>query len=367
MLSQKQAFVLAVASGKGGVGKTSLATNLGIALAEKGDRACVFDADTGLANINILLRMHPEFTLADVLIGEKSLDEVLMQGPGGMHIVPAASGIEGIVELTGEQKGVLRESLQKLESSYDYLLIDMAAGLGDTAMTLLRMAPNIMLVVTSEPTSLTDAFSVLKVLKRSGAEPSVRVVVNQVSDDRMAERVYKRFASAVKKYLEYDLSFIGKIPQDTAVVEAIRFQKPLLEFSPNSNATRAVRGIADRLRLLRTKSSQPMVFNPVDWQVTGMEGPKARQGKEQNPNILKEKQPVGASLEIRVKEVTEAAAKLQDSIRKIHLKQMEQPMSSNKDAAPIVDSENVLISGTDWQGDLLAGVHLAAMYGEKTV
>lgn len=377
-MSQRPAFVMAVASGKGGVGKTSLTTNLGIALAAKGDRVCVFDADTGLANINILLRMHPEYTLADVLVGEKQLEEVLMEGPRGMHIVPAASGLEGVVELSQEQKLILSQTLETLQSTYDYLLLDMAAGVGDTVMTMLRMTPNLLMVVTSEPTSLTDAFSLLKVLKRSGAEPSIRVLVNQVSDEKMAEKIFRRFASAVEKYLEYDLSYMGKIPQDNAVIEAVRFQKPLLELSPNAYASVAIRSVADRLRLLRPNSSEAMALeslNPsgVVNQASKPEAVEATQGGQMaKPEAVEETQG-GQEAKPEVVEATqdsqvakpEAAEKLQEDVRKIHLKEAEpkkeQAQRSVPRSAPVLPEAIT----EDWQRDLLAGIHFAALYGEQ--
>jgi len=160
--------VFAFASGKGGVGKTSIVANLGVSLAKSGKRVCVFDADTNLANINIMLRLRPEFTIEHLLKGEKRLDEIMIDGPERIRIIPAASRIADLVTLSTAQRSQILGALRQIENSFDYLLIDCAAGINQTVLTFLMSAPYVVLVITTEPTSLTDAYSLLKVLRERG-------------------------------------------------------------------------------------------------------------------------------------------------------------------------------------------------------
>ncbi len=162
--------VIAVSSGKGGVGKTSISVNLAIALASRGKRVCVFDADTSLANVNILLNIAPRHTLEQVLDGSRRIEEILVQGPGGITIVPAASGIAQFASLDFKQQTLLLQALHVLEQQFDYQIIDTAAGISENVTTFLEAADHCVLVVTPEPTSLTDAFALVKVLQRRGCK-----------------------------------------------------------------------------------------------------------------------------------------------------------------------------------------------------
>jgi len=148
----KSAHVIAISSGKGGVGKTNIATNLGITLASHGKRVCIFDADTNLANINILLNINPPYTLQQVLSGEKEIEDILVDGPAGLQIVPAASGIAEFIQLGRVQQERLLAALKQLESRFDYLLIDTAAGISDSVLNFLQAAPYTVLMITPEPT-----------------------------------------------------------------------------------------------------------------------------------------------------------------------------------------------------------------------
>lgn len=256
----KPGFVIAVASGKGGVGKTCLSANLGLELANKDNRVCVFDMDTGLANINIMLRLQPSYSFTDVLRGDKKLQEVIIHGPDGLDILSAGNGINGKVELDLSQKQLLKENLEILQNKYDYLIVDLAAGIGDTVVTLLKAIPTVLLVITAEPTSLTDAFSVLKLLKQSNASPQVQIVINQVDSNKLAIHVFNRFSSVVKKFLDFPVDFLGAVPLDNSVNEAIGIQKPLMHYAPYSNANKAMQGIADKLIKKRYQANSLINF-----------------------------------------------------------------------------------------------------------
>jgi len=239
--------VIAITSGKGGVGKTSLTTNLGIALAKQGAKVCILDADTGLANINILLNLQPEYTLEQLLSGEKELDEIMLDGPNGIKVVPAASGIIDCVDLDQKQQKSLAQALEILESRFDYLLIDTAAGIGDTVLQFLASAQYCILVISAEPTSLTDAFALVRVMKRKKLTQPIYAIVNRVSSPKKGNEVFHRFSSAVKKYLHTRVGHMGCIAEDAAISNAVCLQMPIVIAQPQSLASRCIFALAERI------------------------------------------------------------------------------------------------------------------------
>lgn len=241
--AEKHARTLAITSGKGGVGKSNVATNLAVTLAQKGARVCIFDADTNLANANILMGLTPQYSIHDVLSGLKTIDEVMVKGPGNVTIVPAASGIAEADDFDDAQKNRLLQALETLEKRFDYLLIDTAAGINENVIRFLRSAESILLVISTEPTSLTDAFALLRVLKRSGYKRVTHVLVNMAINFGNGMEVFKRFDGAVKKYLKLPLNFIGYITDDIAVRDSIRQQCPVVLFRPDSLASRCFSNI----------------------------------------------------------------------------------------------------------------------------
>lgn len=239
--------IVAVTSGKGGVGKSSITANLGVALAQQGARVCILDADTGLANLNILLDLSPAATLADFYRGSRTLDEIIIEGPAGIRLVPGASGITDCIALDDRRKAKLILGLQQLEREFDYLLIDTAAGIGDDVLSFVLSAQGILLVITPEPTSLTDAFSMLKVLKNRGLSRSVHVLINMVNGYNASQEIFKRFSSAVRKYLDFDVWYLGYISKDEDVVTSVCDRRPILLSHPFSPASRCFTALAKGL------------------------------------------------------------------------------------------------------------------------
>ncbi len=237
-------LVLAFASGKGGVGKTSIVANLGISLAKSGRRVCIFDADTNLANINIMLRLRPEFTIEHFLRDEKGLDEILLSGPGHIRIVPAASGIADLVTLSDAQRTKMLDGLRLLESNFDYLLIDCAAGINDTVLTFLLSSPYVVLVVTSEPTSLTDAYSLLKVLSERGLARPVHTIMNRVSSRGEAIELYRRFKSTAERFLSVHVHTMGYVLSDPKMNESVHQQTANVLRYPDSLSARCISALA---------------------------------------------------------------------------------------------------------------------------
>jgi len=223
--SPERGRVIAVSSGKGGVGKTNISVNLAISLAAKGHRVCVFDADASLANVNILLKLQPHYTLEHLLDGSRKIEEILVSGPGGISIVPAASGIAEFANLSIEQQKTLLQAMTSLECLFDYLIIDTAAGISKNVTTFLEATEHCILVVTPEPTSLTDAFALIKVMRINHCESKIHILTNMVDNYLSSVDIYKRLSAAANRYLHTELSYLGYIPRDDYLRLAVQQQQ----------------------------------------------------------------------------------------------------------------------------------------------
>lgn len=241
------AATIALTSGKGGVGKTSLAANLAIALRRQGSRVCLLDADMGLANVNILLGLQPRHTLDDLKAGRVTLDELILPGPDGVDILPAAAGLERLAAGAPQREPELVAAVAALERRYDYLLVDTPAGIGTTTRAFIQPCDLTALVITPEPTSLTDAFTLLRTVLRAGYEGRLAVVVNMLPAQQDGRRLFQRFESAARKYLKVELTYLGDVPMDRGVTQAVVNQRPLLLSSSDSPAARSIEALARRL------------------------------------------------------------------------------------------------------------------------
>lgn len=239
--------VLAVSSGKGGVGKTNISVNLAIALGNRGNRVCVFDADTSLANVNILLNIAPRFTLEHVLDGSRSILEILVTGPGGITIVPAASGIAEFASLTVAQQKLLLQGMRTLEAQFDYLIIDTAAGISENVTTFLDAAEHCLLIVTPEPTSLTDAFALMKVMRKRQCQTHIHVLTNMVDSYPGSVDIFKRLNGASIRYLQTQISYLGYVPRDEYVRLSVQRQIPVTVGFPSCQASYRFHALADSI------------------------------------------------------------------------------------------------------------------------
>lgn len=238
--------IITITSGKGGVGKTNVSVSLALELARRGKRTCLFDADLGLANVNILLGLYPESNLADVIIGQKTLPEILIRDFHGIDIVPGSTGIPQLATLDAKQIDRVVTQFSGLDS-YDFILFDTSAGAGAEVTSFCRAASEMLLIITPEPTSLTDAYSLLKILSAQGVKKPVQVIVNQARHLQHAKIPYLSLSKTVSKHLPIKISAIGFITQDSQVTEAVKLQKPFLSLYPNSMASACIRKIVDRL------------------------------------------------------------------------------------------------------------------------
>lgn len=239
--------VISVTSGKGGVGKTNVVVNTAIALAREGRSVLILDADFGLANIDVMLGVQPQYTLADVFNGKRTLEEIMVDGPEGISLIPASSGIESMSNLSAAQRLQLMEAVEGLATGFDYLLIDTQAGIGQDVMYFNSASSEIICVITPEPTSLTDAYAMIKVLSKNYGEKEISIVANNVPDEREGQLAFRRLATSVDRFLHVELKYLGHVPSDSAVSESVRGQRAFLELFPSSKAARAVTQISKKI------------------------------------------------------------------------------------------------------------------------
>jgi len=240
--------VLAVTSGKGGVGKTNVVAGLAMSLARMGQRVVVLDADFGLANLDILLGLNPTHTLEHVLRGEKVLEEILLDGPLGIKVIPASSGIQELTRLDTMSELRLVQGLQRVAETQDWLLIDTAAGIHDSVVKLLMAAQEVVLVTTPEPTSLVDAYAMVKVIHLRDPQKPIWVVVNNAQVESEAEETLEQLQAAALRFLGKELNILGMIPSDTYLLQSVRQQRGVVELYPRSPSAQAFRAFADQLK-----------------------------------------------------------------------------------------------------------------------
>ncbi|MBU2842943.1 MinD/ParA family protein [Acidithiobacillus thiooxidans] len=236
--------VIAIASGKGGVGKTNVAVNLAVALAQQGAKPLLFDADLGLGNVDVLLGLSPRYNLSHVISGEKSMEEVLITGPRNISILPAASGVARMANLDAQSQANLIQGISDLSLDMDYLLIDLPAGIAGDLLTFSQAAQNILVVVSNEPASITDAYALIKVLSRNHGVRRFKVLPNMVRDQKEGDALFQRIAKVADGYLDVTLEQIGSIPLDPALRAAVRSQKAVVEMYPDAPVSRALKDLA---------------------------------------------------------------------------------------------------------------------------
>jgi len=247
--------VISVSSGKGGVGKSNVVINLALAFDQMGLRVLIMDADLGLANIDVLLGLAPKYNLSHVLNGSKRIDEVLIRGPGRLKIMPASSGVQELTKLTDEQKLLLLEMFEGMETEIDILLVDTGAGISDAVLYFNLAAHEKIVVVTPEPTSLTDAYALIKVLYSKYGERYFRILVNQAPSEAAGKAIFAKISKVADHFLDgLSLDYLGAIPHDAMVTKAVLQQRALLEAFPDAVASRAFGVVADTIR-----KTQPFV------------------------------------------------------------------------------------------------------------
>jgi flagellar biosynthesis protein FlhG len=239
--------VISITSGKGGVGKTNIAVNLAYLLAETKKKTLILDADCGLANIDLILGLTPKYNLYHVLNGEKTLKETIISGPGGIKILPSSSGIQEMSSLSMVQKLALQDELNALQVRPDFMLIDTSAGINDNVLYFNMVASETIVVVTPEPTSLTDAYALIKILYQRHAKKRFSLLVNMVKSPNEAKEVFLRMAQATNHFLNLAIELIGYVTFDDNIPRAVKQQRLLAELYPDSPSVKSLREVANKL------------------------------------------------------------------------------------------------------------------------
>ncbi len=236
--------VIAVTGGKGGVGKTSVAVNLATALATTGRRVMLLDGDLGLANVDVFLGLSPRHTMAHVLSGERSLEEIILESPHGVQVVPGASGVAELANLSAAGHLSLVQAFSALTNRVDTMIVDTSAGISHSVLQFSQASQHVLLVVCDEPASMTDAYALVKVLSRTHDVTRFRVLANMVRSPGDGEILFEKLQRVTSKFLDVTLEYVGEIPEDPYLRRAIREQRPVVGAFPSSPSTRAFKKLA---------------------------------------------------------------------------------------------------------------------------
>lgn len=239
--------VLAITSGKGGVGKTAVVSNIAINLAKRDKRVLILDADLGLANIDVVFGLTPAYNMNHFFSGEQELAHILVDGPFGIKILPAGSGIQNFTRLNAQQKMRLLDGLDAMHNQFDYVLIDTEAGISENVTYFTTAAQDIIVVTTTEPTAITDAYALMKLLSSQYHEHHFNLIVNQIQTEDDALDVFRKLTMVSNRYLDISIDFLGSVPEDKLMVEAIKKQKVMSELHPTSKVAAAFGQLADRI------------------------------------------------------------------------------------------------------------------------
>ncbi|WP_373096197.1 MinD/ParA family protein [Zhongshania sp.] len=237
--------VIAVSSGKGGVGKTNVSVNLACQLARRGRRVLLMDADLGLANVDIMLGLRPKWNLSHVLDGKCAIQDIIVPGPVGISIIPAASGIKKMADLASAQHAAIVRSLSELKDDYDVLIVDTAAGISDSVVTFCKASQYVLVVVTDELTSMADAYALIKVMNRDAGIRRFKVLRNMVDSHDQARDGFERLNEVAQRFLDVSLEFAGFIPRDPYLIKADSRQKAVSDLYPGAESSLAFRKLAE--------------------------------------------------------------------------------------------------------------------------
>ena len=240
--------VLAVSSGKGGVGKTNFVANLAYALSKRGGKVLVVDADLGLNNIDILLGLAPKKHIGHLLSGEATVEDIILHGPADINILPAGDGLQELTQLPPEKKILLMDELDRVSQGYDFLIFDTGAGISNNVTYFCSAAHETILIATTEPTSLTDVYALMKTLHLKHAQKHFRMVINSVSSEREAQGVYSNLTAVTDRFLkDISVEYLGYILHDANVPKAVRQQKAFLELYPFSKFSVCINELSEKI------------------------------------------------------------------------------------------------------------------------
>jgi flagellar biosynthesis protein FlhG len=244
---RKETRIIAITSGKGGVGKTNIVANLGISLAKIGKKVMILDADMGLGNLDILLGLTPRFNLSHVALGEKNISEIIIDGPGNIKILPASSGIQDLAQLSRKQSAHLLGELYAVLNPVDILLIDTAAGITSNVLQFNAISQEIIIVASPEPTAITDAYAMMKILSIKYAAKSFKLLINMVNDIQEAHEVHRQLSLVADRFLDISIEYMGHVFYDRNVVKGVKQQQAVTLLYPSTIASRCFESLAVKL------------------------------------------------------------------------------------------------------------------------
>lgn len=239
--------VIAVTSGKGGVGKTNISVNLAASFAKQGNKVLLMDADLGLANVDILFDLHPKYDLRHVISGERSLDEIIVDAPMGLKVIPASSGVSSMADLSPAENAGLVRAFSELQFPVDTMIVDTAAGISDSVITFVKACQEVIVVVCDEPTSITDAYALIKVMSRDHGVKRFHILANMVNSPAHGEELFRKISRVTDHFLDIIAVHVGSIPMDDYLRKAVRHQMPVVEAFPRSPSAQAIGRLAQTI------------------------------------------------------------------------------------------------------------------------
>ena len=254
------ARVITITSGKGGVGKTNISVNLAISLARSGLRVVILDADFGLSNIDVLLGIVPRYTLAEIIRQDKNILDIISKGPENISFISGGSGLEEMIHLKSEDLDRFLDELSEIDKYYDIIIIDTGAGISENVIRFALAADEVLVITTPEPTSITDSYALIKTVLSKDAEKDIKVVINRTEDKNEAYDVFKRLSLVTKRFLGTDIHYLGCILQDVNVIKSVKTQKPFLIGYPNTNASKYIQELSDKLLPQEEKTNENKGF-----------------------------------------------------------------------------------------------------------
>lgn len=261
---QHEATVIAVTSGKGGVGKTNVVINVAVALARLGYRIGVIDADFALGNVDVLLGLTPEQHIGHLLTGEATLKDLLIEGPRGVQVLPGSSGLQALAALTPGQRAIFSDAVAEMRSTVDFLFVDTAAGVSDNVLETLLLAERVVLVTSLEPAAVVDAYATAKILNAAGRDREIGVVVNGVRDGNEAALAFRQLDLAADRFLGRKLRYYGFVAQDPLLKDAVLVQRAVVDHLPQAASSRCFRILASRLAGMGPiRGSGPRLARPL--------------------------------------------------------------------------------------------------------
>lgn len=245
-VKNNKAKIITVTSGKGGVGKSNFVVNLGILLQNRGKKVLIFDADIGMGNDDVLMGLYPKYNIFDIIFSEKSIEDIIVEGPNGISLIPGGSGLNRVQELTQEQRKLFLEKLENLDE-FDYILMDTGAGVSKSILSFISASEDLIILTTPEPTAITDAYSLIKATDHFKLKNEAKIIVNKVFTRKEGEDTYNKFETTVNKFLNIKVKYLGCILDDKKLVQSVRQQKPFVLLYPNCDAAKDIENIAIKI------------------------------------------------------------------------------------------------------------------------